>query len=296
MAIDPGRVGVWLGGISFLPASAERELVAEVEELGYGALWFGEIPKVKEAFVHASVLLAASRRLVVATGIANIWLRPAMTAAAAARTVAEAFPGRFILGLGVSHPHLLATLGIDYSRPVSRMRAYLDEMDAPGYGGPDPSEPVTRVLAALRRPMLDLAAERTHGAHPYFVPPEHTARAREIMGPGKLLCPEQAVLRETDPAKARETARAYTSFYLTAVNYLENLRWLGFDDSDFADGGSDRLVDAIVAWGDEDAIRARVKEHLDAGADHVCIQPLTAAHGGVDVEQVRRLAPALTGL
>jgi probable F420-dependent oxidoreductase len=295
MAVNPGRVGAWLGGISMMPAAAERELVAELEDLGYRALWYGEVPKAKEAFSHASLLLAASRSIVIATGIANIWLRPAMTMAAEARTVSEAYPGRFILGMGVSHPHLMESVGIDYRRPVSTMREYLDAMDAPGFIPPDPPEPVTRVLAALRRPMLELAAERTDGVHPYFVPPEHTARAREILGPGKLICTEQAVLLETDPAEARRIGRAHTSFYMGAVNYVENMRSLGFEDADCAGGGSDRLIDAIVAWGDEDAIRARIQAHFDAGADHVCLQPLTDQFGEVDLGQLRRLAPVVTG-
>jgi probable F420-dependent oxidoreductase len=231
----------------------------------------------------------------VASGIANIWARDATATVAGANTLAEAYPGRFVLGLGVSHPPQLAPRGIEYRRPVATMRAYLEAMDGVGYEGPLPEAPVPRILAALRPPMLELARDRTDGAHPYFVPPEHTRRAREILGPERLLAPEQAVLLETDPALARARARDHMAWYLTLPNYAENLRWLGFTDDDFGDGISDRLVDAVVAWGDEAAIRARVQAHLDAGADHVAVQPL-APDRGLGLDQLRALAPALLDL
>ena len=290
-----GKVGVWLGGLSWQPAEVEREAVAELEELGYAALWVGEVPTAKEAFAHAGLLLAASRRIVVGTGIASIWARDPMAMSTAAKTLAEAFPGRFLLGIGVSHPHVVAARGQTYERPVARMRGYLQAMDAAVYHGPEPSEPVTRVLAALRPPMLRLAAELADGAHPYFVPVEHTARAREILGPDALLAPEQAVLLETDPERARLIGREHTSFYLEAPNYAECLRWLGWEAADLENGGSDALVDALVAWGDEAAIRSRVQAHLEAGANHVCIQPL-AGRGEIDLVPLRSLAPALLDL
>jgi probable F420-dependent oxidoreductase len=291
-----GKVGVWLMGVGFEPAAAERELVAELEELGYGALWIGEFAGGKEPLTHAGLLLAASRTLAVATGIASIWTRDPIAMGSGARTLAEAYPGRFVLGLGVSHHFIVEARGHRYERPLSRMRAYLDAMDAAEYRVPEGPEPFPRVLAALRRPMLELAAERADGAHPYFVPVEHTRRAREILGPGKLLCPEQGVLLETDPAVARARARELIGLYLQTPNYIESLRSLGFGDDDLAHGGSDRLVDALIAWGDEDAIRARVEEHLDAGADHVCIQPIASGWGAIDTTELRRLAPALTDL
>ncbi len=289
-----GPIGVWLGwGLGIQPAAAERELVSELEELGYGALWLGEFGWAKEPIMHAGLLLAASRRIVVATGIASIWARDATAMAGASLGLAEAYPGRFLLGLGVSHQFVVESRGHEYVRPVARMARYLDELDAVDYRGPAPDPPLTRVLAALRPPMLELAKTRAGGAHPYFVPVEHTARAREILGPGPLLAPEQFVLLETDPVEARRVAREHMALYLAAPNYMANLRWLGWEDVDLADGGSDALVDAIVAWGDEDAIRARVQAHLEAGADHVCIQPLGRAPGDLGVEQLRSLAPAL---
>jgi len=291
-----GKVGVWLMGVGFEPASAERELVAELEELGYSALWIGEFPGGKEPLTHAGLLLAASRDLVVATGIASIWSHDPMAMASGARTLSEAYPGRFLLGIGVSHQFIVEARGHRYERPLSRMREYLDAMDAPEYRVPDGPEPLTRVLAALRPPMLELAAKRADGAHPYFVPVEHTARAREILGPGKLLCPEQGVLLETDPAKARGQARELIAIYLQAPNYIESLRALGFGDGDLANGGSDRLIDALIAWGDEDAVLARVRGHLDAGADHVCIQPIASGWGTIDTTELRRLAPVLTAV
>jgi probable F420-dependent oxidoreductase len=291
-----GKVGVWLMGAGFEPAAAERELVAELEELGYGALWIGEFAGGKEPLTHAGLLLAASRSLVVATGIASIWSHDAISMGSGARTLSEAYPGRFLLGVGVSHKFIVEARGHRYERPLSRMREYLDAMDAAEYRIPEGPEPLKRVLAALRRPMLELAAERADGAHPYFVPVEHTARARAILGPGKLLCPEQGVLLETDAATARARARELIGIYLQAPNYIESLRSLGFGDDDMANGGSDRLIDALIAWGDEDAIRARVQAHLDAGADHVCIQPIVSGWGKIDTTELRRLAPVLTSL
>ncbi len=243
-----GRVGVWLGALGWAAAADTRAAAAEIDDLGYGALWLGEAHSGKEIFSNIGLVLAATRRLVVASGIANIWVRDATAMNAGAIALAEAYPGRFLLGLGVSHPPQLAPRGLEYRRPVATMSAYLDEMDAVGYEGPRPDEPVPRVLAALRPPMLELARDKSGGAHPYFVPPEHTARAREILGPERLLAPEQAVLLETDPTAARARAREHMGWYLTLPNYAENLRWLGFDDDDFAEshqrpaGGRDRRV------------------------------------------------------
>ena len=296
MATELGRVGVWLGALSWQPAAVARETARELEELGYSALWFGEVPTAKEPFAHAGILLGATSRIVVATGIASIWARDPMAMSTGGLTLAEAFPGRFALGIGVSHPHVVKARGQVYERPVARMRRYLEEMHAARYDGPEPAERPPLLLAALRRPMLELARDLADGAHPYFVPVEHTAVARETLGPGKLLAPEQAVLLETDPEEARRLARVHTSFYLRAPNYVNNLLALGWKEEDLADGGSDALVDALVAWGDEEAIRARVEAHFEAGADHVCIQPVGVPRGEVDPETLRRLAPALAGL
>ncbi|REK89420.1 LLM class F420-dependent oxidoreductase [Streptomyces inhibens] len=290
-----GRVGVWHGGLGQVPAATARQAAAEIEQLGYGALWFGEGPAGKEAFSHAGLLLGATERITIATGIANIWGRDAAAANSAAHTLAEAYDGRFLLGLGASHAPIVNLRGHTYAKPLAAMRDYLDAMDAAPYEGPVADPAPARVLAALGPKMLELARDRAAGAHPYFVPTEHTARAREVLGTGPLLAPEQAVLLETDPAKARALAREHhTRFYLELPNYVGNLRRFGFDDDDFTGGGSDRLVDAMVAWGDADAIRRRVQEHRDAGADHVAIQPLVA-NRGLGLDQLRELAPVLTG-
>jgi probable F420-dependent oxidoreductase len=247
----------------------------------------------RDPFSLIGYLAAHTERLVLATGIANIYARDPMTMRAVQQTLAELSGGRLLLGLGVSHAHLVSKVrGHEYKKPVSTMRSYLEAMEKALYMGPAPKEAAPIVLAALRPRMLGLAAERARGAHPYFVPPEHTARAREILGKGPWLCPEQMVLRETDPAKARALARENMKVYVSLPNYQNNLKWLGFEDADFQDGGSDRLVDAIVAWGDEDAISARIQAHFDAGADHVCIQPFRAdGVPGPDEALLERLAP-----
>ncbi|WP_222720190.1 LLM class F420-dependent oxidoreductase [Actinomadura sp. HBU206391] len=288
-----GRVGVWTWTLGADSVAAEREAAAEIDGLGYGTLWIGESPRGKEALTHAAILLGTTRRLMVATGIANVWARDATAAANGANTLAEAFDGRFVLGLGVSHAPLVQPRGHDYGKPLDVMRSYLDAMDATEYEGHVP-EPPPRMLAALRTKMLELSAERAEGAHTYFVTPLHTSRARAVLGDGPVLAPEQAFVLETDPTRAREVARRYMSFYLVLPNYLNNLRELGWEEDDLADGGSDALVDAIVVWGDEDAVAARVREHHEAGADHVCVQPLADDNRQV-VDHLRRLAPVLVG-
>jgi len=292
--IDLGRVGVWTGQLDYQPAEEVRAAAAEVEQLGYGSLWTGEAVG-REVLVAAGLLLAATSRLAVATGIANIWARDALAMAAGQSALAEAFPGRFLLGIGVSHAPLLEVRGLDYSKPLSMMRAYLEAMESGRevYRAVRPPEQPPLVLAALGPKMLELAGTRADGAHTYFVPPEHTASARSILGAGKLLVPEQAAVLETNPGVAREIARRHTASYLRLANYTNNLRRFGFADEDFADGGSDRLVDAIVAWGDESVVADRVRAHLDAGADHVCVQVLDPDRRGLPREQWRRLAPAL---
>lgn len=287
-----GRLGVWLGPLGQLPAAREREALARIEQLGFGAVWLGEAPNSREALSHAAVLLGASERITVATGIANIWARDATAAINGADTLNEAYAGRFLLGLGVSHAPAVQVRGHEYARPLSAMRAYLDAIDARRYGAPAPAEPSPIVLAALRPKMLELARERATGVHPYFVPPQHTAAARAILGPGPVLAPEQAIVLEREPGRAREIARRHMAIYLLLPNYVENLRTLGYDDGDFADGGSDRLVDAIVAWGDEDAILTRVREHLQVGADHVAVQ-VYAPEPEQALADLLQLAPAL---
>jgi probable F420-dependent oxidoreductase len=292
-----GRVGVWTGQLDFSPAPVVRDAAREVQDLGYGAIWTGEAVG-REVLTAAQLLLAATDSLVVATGIANIWARDALAMAAGQLALGEAFPGRFVLGIGVSHQPLLDVRGLDYSKPLAFMRDYLAGMDH-GYDvyravAPDPVPP--RVLAALGPKMLELAAQRADGAHTYFVPPEHTAKAREVLGPRKLLVPEQVCVLATDPVLAREIARRHTASYLRLPNYTNNLKRFGFDDADFADAGNDRLVDTICAWGDVDAVCARVKAHLDAGADHVAVQVLVDDRRGLPRKEWAELAPALLTL
>lgn len=290
-----GRVGVWLGSIGLEPADKERRAIAHIERLGYGVAWFGEGPSNRESLSHAAVLLSASERLLVASGIANIWARDAAAAINGANTLNEAYHERFLLGLGVSHAPIVNGRGHHYARPLTAMREYLEAIDAHTYAAPAPEHPSPILLAALRPKMLELARNRTTGAHPYFVPPAHTAKAREILGPRPLLAPEQAVVLESDPTKARELARRHMASYLRLPNYVNNLRTLGYDQADFADGGSDRLVDAIVAWGNEESIAARVREHLEAGADHVAIQAY-AETADAALGHLGRLAPAVLEL
>lgn len=291
-----GRVGLWTFQLDLQPASVAQETVQELESLGYPAVWLPEAVG-REAFVNSGLLLAATEKMVVATGIASIWGRDAMTMAAAQLALSEAYEGRFLLGMGVSHqPMVDHVRGHHYEKPLAKMRSYLDAMDNVFYVAPRPTEEPRRVLAALGPKMLALAAERALGAHPYFVPVEHTAVAREALGDGPMLCPEQAVVLSTDPDEARAAARLHMATYLGLPNYTNNLRRLGWGDDDLADGGSDKLVDAIVGWGDEDAIVARVQAHLDAGADHVCVQVLDSSAAALPLPQWRTLAPALLSI
>jgi probable F420-dependent oxidoreductase len=292
-AREVGRLGVWSWIDSLSPAEA-AEFAGRLEAWGYSMLWIPEAMG-RDPFALLGYLAANTTRLVLATGIANIYARDAMAMRAGRDTLADLSDGRFVLGLGVSHAPMVSGMrGHAYGKPVSTMRAYLEAIESAVYAGPAPPEPAPTVLAALRPKMLALAAGSARGAHPYFVPPEHSARAREILGEGPWLCPEQMVLRERDPSKARPVARAFMSVYLGLPNYRNNLLELGLDTADFENGGSDRLVDAIVAWGDEKAILARIQAHLDAGADHVCIQPLRADGApGPDLELLEALAPGV---
>jgi len=290
--MDFGRLGVWTW-IDTMSAADVADFAVKIEELGYSTLWVPEAVG-RDPFTILGYLAARTSKLKLATGIANIYARDAMTMRAIQHTLAEASGGRFVLGLGVSHAPMVAGIrGHEYGKPVTTMRNYLESMGKALYVGPQAAEEAPIVLAALRQNMLRLAGEKSRGAHPYFVTPEHTARAREILGEGPILAPEQKVLLETDASRAREIARANMKTYLALPNYQNNLRWLGFGDDDLADGGSDRLVDAIVAWGDEKAIAERIQAHHDAGADHVCIQPFRADGApGPDLRILEALAPA----
>ena len=289
--MDIGRIGLWQGVLDQRPSGEVREVVAELEEMGWPTVWIPEAVG-RDPFVSASVMLGATRTLKIATGIVQIHARHPMTTAAAQKTVAEAFDNRFLLGIGVSHgPFIEGIRKLDYSKPYSYMVEYLDAMEGAMYMAAGPTEDPPLVLAALGPKMLALAAERTAGAHPYFVPPEHTALAREIMGPDALLAPEQKVCLETDADAARALARENMAMYLGLPNYVNNLYRLGFTEEDVSEQ-SDRLVDAIVAWGDLDAIRARIQAHHDAGADHVAVQVLSP-RGELPLAQWRTLADAL---
>jgi probable F420-dependent oxidoreductase len=289
-----GRIGIWTSTLDYQPAAKSQEAARELEQLGYPAIWFPEALR-REAFSNAGLLLAATSRLVVATGIASIYARDAVTMAAGQKTLAEAYPDRFLLGIGVSHqPSVEQVRGHVYGKPVTAMTDYLEAMSKAPYQAVEPAEKPMTVLAALGPNMLKLAAERTWGAHPYFVPVEHTRVAREVLGPKALLAPEQAVVLETDPDRARTIARVHTLYYLRLTNYVNNLRRLGYTDEDVTGAGSDRLVDDIVAWGDVDDVASRIKAHLEAGADHVSLQVLAEDAKALPMAQWRALAKLLT--
>jgi probable F420-dependent oxidoreductase len=296
LAARLGPVGLWTFALERSGIAEERRALDEIHVLGFPVAWIPEGRGSKEILSHAALLLAGTEGIAVATGIASIWARDPVAMATGARTLAEAFPERFVLGIGVSHRTSVDRRGaVRYDRPYERMVDYLDAMEAAPYSvnPPPPLPPV--VLAALGPRMLRLAAERTAGAHPYFVPVEHTAAARETLGPEPFLGPEQAVVLDTDAEKARAVAREYMSHYLKLENYSRNLVRFGWSEDDLAGGASDDLVDAIVRWGDADAIRERVRSHLDAGADHVSVQVLAADPAEIPMAQLRELAPALLG-
>jgi probable F420-dependent oxidoreductase len=289
-----GRVGVWSMGLrEHHDAGAVADAAAELEDLGYSSLF---IPGRAGGDVLATArsLLEATERIAVVTGILNIWIHDATEVARRREEIETEHAGRFWLGLGVSHARLVGPQGFDrHSGPLGAMRAYLDGLDAA-----DPPVPRrTRLLAALGPKMIELSRDRAGGAHPYLVPVEHTRRARAILGPGPLLAPEQPVLLESDPSRARRLARSYLSRYLESLpNYANNFLHLGFAPEELRDGGSERLVDAVVAWGDEERIAQRIEEHLHAGANHVCLQVITDSPAELPLESWRRLAPALEGL
>ena len=293
--MEIGKVGVWtrMDGLS---AAESAGFARRIEELGYGALW---IPDAfgRDPFAHAGWLFAHTERLVIATGVVNIHLREAQATACAHRELHESSGGRFLLGLGVSHATMMEGLfGKEYPKPVPSMRDYLDRMAAAPWWGPELDGEPPIVLAALGPLMLKLAGERTLGAHPFFAPPSNTARSREILGPGPWLCPEQKLVLESDPEKARARARLAMAGPLGMPNYRRNLMRAGFAEDELDGGGNDRVVDAVVGWGDEDALVARVQEHASAGADHVCIQPMSCEDPTrPDLDLLERLAPRLCG-
>lgn len=286
--MDLGTTGVWSAELRYGDESAATDAAAEVEALGYTALWFPG--GGKGAFDRAAALLRATQRMAVATGIVSVWACDGPTAAARHAELTAAHPGRFVLGLGVSHATLVDRAAPGrYQQPVATMGSFLDELDAAA-----PPVPVAeRLIAALGPRMMTLAGQRSAGTHPYLVSPEHTALARELLGPGLIVAPEQAVVFETDATLARAAARAHLATYLGLPNYVNNWRRLGYTDADFADGGSDQLVDGLVAWGAPDAVADRIRAHHDAGADHVCIQAIGDRAGPPPVAAWRLMAEVL---
>ncbi|NKY42598.1 hypothetical protein B7C42_01910 [Nocardia cerradoensis] len=292
-----GPLGIWSYQLDVQPMAVAQKAAAELDELGFGALWVPEA-LAREPFAGTALLLSATDRLMVATGIAGLHCRTAMTMNAGWQTLSEAFPGRFLLGVGVSHQSMVEGnhQGRYGNRPYSTMVDYLDRMDAGIFMGAAAPVAPRRVLAALGPRMLRLAAERGAGAHTYFVPVEHTAAARETLGGDALLAPAQTVVFETDASRARDIARRFMHRYLALPNYTNNLRRSGWDDDDLGGGGSDRLVDAIVAWGSLEQIAARIQAHLDAGADHVCVQVLTSDPRTLPETEWRELASLIPSL
>ncbi|MEU8345069.1 TIGR03620 family F420-dependent LLM class oxidoreductase [Spirillospora sp. NPDC048832] len=283
--MDLGRYGIWTFDFEEQPAGLIRESVQQLEEVGWPAVWIPERDG-REAMTHAGFLLASTERIAVVNGIARIWSRGARWTRGAAVLLADAYPGRHLLGLGFGgEPHAETT-------PLRAMNEYLDEMDATANANPEPAAPVRRVLAAYGPKMLAMARDRSAGAHTYHVTVEHTARAREVLGDGPFLGVEQAVLFESDPRKAREIAREHLSGYLKEKYNIAKFLRLGYTEEDVREG-SDRLVDGLVAWGDLDAIVRRLNEHHEAGADHVGVQVIGVGPGRTAMPEWRRLAEAL---
>ena len=283
--MDLGRIGVWWSGSWRATDNPDLNVAGELEALGYGTLWSsgGFEPGFSSRF---GKLLAATQHLTVASGIVSVWAAAPADVGPAVADLEDRFPGRFLLGLGASHSAIVP----DYALPYSHVVGYLDALDALER----PVPPERRILAALGPRMLELAKARAAGAHPYFVPVEHTAGARAVLGHGPLLATEVAVVLETDRAAALALARQYAAIYLPLPNYADNLRRFGYGDADIERGGSDRLIEAIIPWGDAETIARRVHDHLDAGADHVCVQVIAGLQG-FPLAEYRELAPALLG-
>jgi probable F420-dependent oxidoreductase len=284
-----GTIGVWSAQLRSRNRDRVREIASTLDGLGYGTLW---VPGGAggDLFGDVDAVLDATTRAVVATGVLNIWMHPAEGTAAWYSAASQRHPGRVLLGLGSSHAQLVETTGQTYRRPLSALRNYLSDLDAAATPVPDSR----RILAALGPKMLELAAERSIGAHTYFVDPVHTQVARVAMGPSAVLAPELKVVFESDARQARAIARLHLESYLQLPNYTRNLLKTGYSEEDLSGGGSDRLIDGVVAWGTTDTIAKRAQEHVDAGADHVCIQVLTADRRDVPWEAWRELAPALS--
>ena len=291
--IDPGRIGVFAGPLNGQPSSVQREFVREMERLGYGTLWYGE-SLAREAFSQGAIYLAATERLVIASGIANIWARDAAAMANGGRTLAEAWPRRFILGLGVSHAPMVRLRGHDYERPYSAMRDYLDAMGTAPWRGPEADVPPI-VLAALGPRMTALAGERTAGAYPYFSTADHIREVRSILGPEPFLAADLPVVLAGDLRAARAIGDRHLAYYLGSDNYRRNLLRIGWSEADLEKPGSDALFGAIVAWGDLDRIGEGVRERFEAGADQVVLNLVAADPAGPPLTELRTLAPLARG-
>lgn len=285
--LQTGVIGIWSPQLREGDADPVAEAAAELEEIGFGTIW---VPGrgADDLEERLRLLLASTERVTVASGIVSIWTHSATATAELHARLSADFPGRFLLGIGVSHAPAVEQAGGEYRRPLSAMVAYLDALDA----ADPPVPPEERVLAALAPRMLALARERSLGSHPYLVTPEHTRLAREALGPDALLAPEQTVVLEADPNVARAIARQWLERYLRLPNYVENLVRTGFDRGEVENGGSDRLVDELVVWGDVDAVRARVDAHRAAGADHVAVQVVTSDPARLPLEEWRRIGAA----
>ena len=293
VGLELGRIGAWAGLLAAEPAAVARGAAKALERAGYDILWYGE-SVAREVFGFGALLLEATDHVRIASGIANLWVRDPTAMHNGAATLAEASDGRFILGIGVSHRPLVEGRGHRYRNPLGVMAEYLDAFNAAVYRGPEPAHPAPVVLAALGPRMLSLAAGRTCGAHSYFVPVEHTTMARQVLGAGPWLAPEQAAVLSSDPVEARAIARAHMEYYLRLPNYRNNLLRLGWTPEDL-DEMSDRLVDALVVWGDVGDVVERVAEHLQRGADHVAVQLLPVS-SAFPLRDYVNLAPALMEL
>ena len=289
--MELGKVGIWSGEFRSKQAGDAGDAAAEIEGLGYRALW---IPGGAGGDIFGAVtrVLDATRSIPVATGILNVWMHDAAEVAAEHARISAVHPDRFLLGLGVSHAMAVEATGRAYERPRSVMEHFLDELDV----AKTPVLKEDRVLAALAPKMLELARDRSAGAHPYLTTPEHTGWARSVLGEGPLLAPEQMVVLESDATAARALARTSLALYLQLPNYTNNMLRFGYTEADLADGGSDRLIDGHIAWGGIEAIAGRIREHLDAGADHVCIQVLTGSRDRYPLAEWRQLAAILPEL
>jgi probable F420-dependent oxidoreductase len=286
-----GCVGAWTFAFDVRPTAQIRDDAAAIESMGYSALWVPEGSASRDVFSHLSLLLAATSRLAVASGIANVTARQPEVMAAGFRTLADDARGRLVAGIGIGHEYSTESRGYEWTRPLARMRTYLDRMDA-ATAVPTAEEPA-RILAALGDGMLRLAAERSLGAHSYFVPVSHTVRARQVLGREPVLAVEQGVAIDADRSAARRLAHEWARGYLELPNYANNLQRLGFDERDVDGSGSDALIDATFALGVDDAA-ARVREHLDAGADHVCVQVVARGEADACLEELREIAAALS--